>query len=801
MKCFFLFLSFSVSVFAQKTIKREYDAGSIPREHPLDFQELKLDVNLDVKQSLVKGTVTHLFTPLRSKVDNFYLDGRSNMTISSAKLDDKDITFKKDSVGFTFFPEPALAYGKKHSLVIKYEVKPKSGLYFMGWNDSSATYRKQVWTQGQGVENRHWIPMYDDMNDKIISELNITFDASYQVLSNGNKLKEKDNKDGTKTWQFRMAQPHSPYLIMLGIGKYEIKEIKLKSGQLLRCYYYPEHKDRFEYIYKLTPQIMDFFEKEIGINYPWKAPYSQIPAQDYMFGAMENTTATVFGDFFCVDSRSFLDRNYVAVNAHEMAHMWFGDFITARSNNDTWLQESFATHYQWLFDRESYGQDNFDWQRKSAITSALTASLTDQKAVGSSNGGTTRWYPKGAFVIEMIKSIVGREPYNRAVKRYLERNAFKNVDSNDLLVAFQDELGISLNWFWDEWVYKGGEPAYKVSYQDIKNSKNERFTEITVEQTHEVNDLVSLFKMPIKFEVYYRDRTKDTIITVIENQSHKISLPNKNNMEIDFVLFDPNSQVLKSVNFIKYQEEWMNQALRAPQMLDRYDAILQLKGVEMNKKRETLISVYMREKFHAVKAEIINQISSDTAKESLELLLAAVKHKDVNVRKAVAANIANLPKQMENECRVLLKDSSYLCLETSLDKLCAKYPEYQNEYLEITKSELGNNHKNVRIKWLEINCNIDKTNYINELVSYSSSNYEFRTRVLAIDALKRLNFCNETFIENLSNAITHFNGRLANPAGQCLEYLYKQNSYKKLINDFYVKTKISDKHLIKKWMK
>lgn len=787
---------------AQKMYKKEVDPAASPREHPLDFLELKLDVNLDTKLSMVRGTVTHSFTPLRTKVENFYLDGRSGMSILGASLDGKEIIFKKDTAGFTFFAEPALQYGKKYNLVIKYEVKPKSGIFFMGWNDSSATYRKQIWTQGQGVENRHWIPMYDDMTDKVISEVNITFDAAYQVLSNGNKLKEKDNKDGTKTWQYRMPQAHANYLIMLGIGKYEVKETKSKSGQILRYYYYPEHKDRVDYIYKYTPQIMDFFEKEIGINYPWKAPYSQIPAQDYMFGAMENTTATVFGDFFCVDGRSFLDRSYVGVNAHEMAHMWFGDFITARSSSDTWLQESFATHYQWLFDREIYGQDNFDWQRKSAINQALTASLTDQKAVGHSGGGTTRWYPKGAFVIEMIKYIVGREQYNRAVKRYLEKNAYKNVDSNDLLVAFQDELGISLNWFWDEWVYKGGEPAYKVSYQESKNIKNERNTEITVEQTHEINDLVSLFKMPIKFEVYYKDRTKDTIIQTIENQTTKVVIPNKNNMDIDFVLFDPNSQVMKSLTFVKYQEEWMNQALRAPNMLDRYDAILQLKGVDLNKKRETLTSVYMREKFHAVKSEIINQLCADTAKYSIELLQSAIKDKDVNVRKAVAANIASIPTILEPELRVLLKDSSYQCIETTLDKMSAKYPDFINQYLEITKNEQGNNHKNVRIKWLEIMCSTsNKDQYIKELVNYSSTNYEFRTRVLAFEALKKINYCDTDFVENMFSAILHFNGRLANPAGQCLEYLYKQNTNKKVINEAFAKSKNTDKNLIKKWMK
>lgn len=798
---FTLFCSFILSA-QPKFFKREIDAGTVPREHPLDFQELILTVSLNPKVGTLTGIVTHTFTPMRNKVENFFLDAREGLTIKDAKINGKEITFKRDTTGYTFFPRESLGFGLKYSLLINYEAKPKRGIYFIGWNDSTNLSRKQVWTQGQGVDNRHWIPLYDDMNDKIISEVNITFDAGFQVLSNGNKLKEKDNKDGTKTWQYRMPLPHAPYLIMLGIGNYEISEARAKSGQLLRFYYYPDHKDRVESTYKFSTQIMDFYEKEIGINYPWKAPYSQIPAQDYMFGAMENTTATVFGDFYCVDARGYLDRNYVGVNAHELAHMWFGDLITARSPSDNWLQESFATHYQWIFDREAFGKNHFDWLRKGAISQALIASQTDKKAIASSDAGTTRWYPKGAFVLEMIKYVVGRDQYNRTVKRYLEKNAFKNVDSNELLLAFQDELGISLNWFWEEWVYKGGEPSYKVNYNDIKNQKNERTTEITVEQVQEVNDLVGLFKMPIKFEVYYRDKTKDTLLQIIENQTTRVSIPNKNNMEIDFVLFDPNSQIMKSVNFIKYQEEWMNQALRAPHMLDRYDAILQLKGVDISKKRETLISSYVRDKFHAVRTEIINQLAADTAKESIELLQSAISDKDVNVRKAIINNLALLPSKFEPQLRNLLKDSSYMAIETALEKLCAKYPEKQNEYFEITKNEMGNNHKNVRIKWLELNLNQTKNEeYVQELVRYSSPSYEFRTRTLAIEVLKKLNFYSDKFMDNLAQAALHFNGRLATPAGQCIDYLYKQSTYKKAINEFYAKSTFPDKQQLKKWMK
>ncbi|MDX2188948.1 MAG: M1 family metallopeptidase [Bacteroidota bacterium] len=780
-------------IFAQKLFKREVDNLLTPREHPLDFIELKLEIAFEPKQGLVKGKVTHIFTPLRTKVDNFFLDAKDGLIIKDAQINGVNIEFKRDSAGYTFYPAQEVLFGNKYSLVLNYEARPKRGLYFVGWNDSTNVAKKQIWSQGQGIENRNWIPMYDEMNDKIISEVQVTFDKKYKVLSNGAKLSEKENSDGTKTWKYRMQMPHAPYLIMIGIGEYEIKEIKSKSGVPIRLYYYPEHKDRVDVIYKYTDKMVDFFEKEFGVPYAWKTTYSQIPVQDYMYGAMENTTATVFTDYYCVDARAYLDRNYVGTNAHELVHMWFGDLITARSASDTWLQESFATHYQWVFDREVFGQDQFDWNRKQAINQAIAASNTDKKAIAHSEGGSTRWYPKGAFVIEMLKNQVGKEQFNRVIKYYLEKYGYKNVDSHEFLLAFHDVLGISLNWFWDEWIYKGGEPAFKVHWQDMKNSKNERVTEIKIEQTHEINDMVGLFKVPIKIEVFYKDGTKDTSKTIMENTFHTVAINNKNNVDVDFVLFDPNAQIMKSVVFNKYLDEWMNQALRAPYMLDRYDAVVALKGVDIGKKRDVLISTYMKEKFHAVKSEIISQLANDTAKSTFDLLKRAINDKDANVRKAVITNIQNISPELETELRKLLKDSSYVAIELTLEKLAFKFPENTNTYLEITKSEFGNNNKNVRIKWLEIACINEKSKYIDELIAYSSQSYEFRTRTNAIEALKKLNHLDDKVVTNLANAAAHFNSRLYTVAGDAIQYFYKQSAQKRLIVDYLKKSNISSK--------
>lgn len=217
------------------------------------------------------------------------------MKISEASVNGKPARYSVTDNGITVYPQQ-MKWGSIDSVSFVYEAYPRSGLYFIGWNDTTNRCRKQIWSQGQGIDSRAWVPMYDEMNDKYITETIVTFDKNYHVLSNGTKLNEQSNSDGTKTWHYRMMHPHAPYLLTLVIGKYAVETRKSSSGIVNNLYYYPEYKNRVEPTYLYSTESMDFLESFIGIPYPWEL-YSQIMVQDFTFGAMENTTATTFGDF------------------------------------------------------------------------------------------------------------------------------------------------------------------------------------------------------------------------------------------------------------------------------------------------------------------------------------------------------------------------------------------------------------------------------------------------------------------------------------------------------------------------
>ncbi|MCF8449598.1 MAG: M1 family metallopeptidase [Taibaiella sp.] len=768
-------------------VSYQYDAGSSMREHTLDFKRMKLQVAFEPEKGLVKGTITHHFTAIREQVDSFFLDG-PGIKVKSAMLNGKQVDYKSLAEGISFYPSAPLRYGSNDSLVIEYEAYPRRGIYFIGWNDPNNLSRKQIWTQGQGIDNRHWFPCYDTPNDKLITELIVTFGKEYKVLSNGVKLAEKELKDGNKQWHYKMSKPHASYLVMLGIGKYDIRETRSASGVPLRQWYYPEWKDRYDFTYKYNEKIFNFLEAEIGVPYGWES-YSQIPVQDFMYGAMENTSATLFGDFFQTDALSYNDRNYVAVNAHELAHQWFGDMITARSGNSHWLQESFATHYNITAERECFGQDHFDWARRTAYLAAIN--ITDKKSISHSQTPTALIYQKGSVVLEMLKYVTGRAAFNRSVKRYLLAHKYENVDSDDLLNAFEDELGMPLDWFWNQWVLRGGEPDYNVSYDDISTGKN-RATQITVTQTHQTNEIVQLFRMPIAFEVHYTDGTSDKTSVTIEKETHVVKIANTRNKDIAFVLFDPNSQVLKTVTFEKPFEMLKAQALSAPHMLDRYDAVYAMRSIAADKKRELMKQVYEANTYHAIKTEIATQLLGDKGSE--HIVRMALRDKNVQVRKGVISNTKNIETALLADYELLLKDSSYVTIATALEKLCIAAPANTTKYLAATKGIEGTNGKNVLIKWLEIAAaESGDINHINQLVSYTSGSYEFITRGNAMAALRRLNHCDTALIANCLTASLSSNGRLAGPAAETVKYFYAQHKYKKQIADAIANSSVTGK--------
>jgi len=750
-----------------------------PREHNVDMLHLLLDVSFEPKIGKVIGNVALTFTPLQSKIDTLFLDA-VNINIQSVKMGDEELAFSQNEKGITLEFANTLSWENQYTITIEYDCFPRKGIYFIGWNDEKNLSRKQIWTQGQGIDNRHWIPHYDEMNDKLITEIIVHFKKGYKVLSNGNLIANTEEEGNLIKWHYKMSKPQASYLIMLGIGEYDILEKTAKSGTPLNLYYYPDWENRVSSAYHLSKEMFDFLEKEIDVPYPWES-YAQIPVQDFMYGAMENTTATLFGDFYFVDSVSFNDNNYVYVNAHELAHQWFGDCITSRTSSHHWLQESFATYYGYMVEKEFFGKDYFDNTRRKAKDKSLKEALRNDNPIACSYAGGVRKYPKGAMVLDMLKYVVGEQEYRKAIKHYLEKHAYENVDSEDLLIAFHETLGYSLDWFWEQWIYKGGEPNYNINYKRILQDVT-----FSVEQVHDTTELIELFKMPIVFKIYFTDGTSISKKEMIFNKVHKINFTIPKGKKVAFVLFDVDNKILKNITFKKSFSMLKAQVISAENILDRYDALVALREVSYQKKKGLLFEIFNAEEFYLLKTEVISQLE----KRDVELLIVDFTHKhksqnDVKVKNALL-NKLEVSEQTVAFFVKALKDLSYRNKALAYKKLVAHNPDFL--YQDVERNINGENDYGRQLSitklgiFIDYGVSKDSVMAVDELIEYTSNSYEFMTRVNAINMLKSKTLYDEILINNLLDAIYNPNKRLRSPAKKYLQLLYKNKDVKSWID-------------------
>jgi aminopeptidase N len=765
-------LFLNVTVYAQdKTFTRLYDGGAWPAERIIDATHLNADISINPNKQIVTGTATFSFQPLRFETDSFNLS-IMDMKIEKVLLDEKPIRYLAKDNNLTVYPGQ-LDIAKKYDLTIQYQSFRPTYLYFSGWDDDTGIKRKQIWAHRPFT----WLPYLDD---RLTIDMYVTFDKKYKVFSNGERISIIKTSNSLNTWHYRMNHPHPFFSTALVIGDYEYQPMQAASGLPMEMWYYPEQKDRVEPTYRYMSQMIGFFEMEFGLPYPWEL-YRQAPVVDYLYGAMETTTSTIFGDYLFVNERAFSGRNYINVNAHELAHQWFGNYITHLAPKDVWLTESFATYYAKMFEKSVFGEDYYQFVRLDEYQETMEAEAKDKYPTGHSQGGRARWYPKGSLILDMLRNVMGDENYKASIKYYLEHYPYQDAETSDFLRSIYYATGLSMDWFFEEWIYRGGEPEFEVKYQPVTINQQVK-TQITVRQIHPVSETIKYFRMPIEFEVHYSDGSFDLKKEWVDGQVTTVEVPNPGNKKIAFVLFDPDRQILKKISFEKSFEELSQQLLKAPQMIDRHDALLALKSVPLDQKRDILLQGYKNEKFHLNKSEIISQLVPEINSKTLDLIKKAIHDPDVYVRRAVVQNITSIPGKLKTDYEILLNDLSYINVELALVNLVSSFPSDAERYLKMTEHEEGWRGKNIRIKWLELSIGLGKNEHLPELINYSSRSYEFETRQNALMALKRLNYLDNQVAENLLDAAVYWNYKLAGTAKEVLNFYKQQTEGKATLN-------------------
>ncbi|MCX6287439.1 MAG: M1 family aminopeptidase [Bacteroidetes bacterium] len=776
----------ALQLFSQeKTVTYYQDRASYPSDLVVSLKHVKADIRFQPAENLVIGDVDLTIVANRYSTDSisvytpdFVISKVSLMTAdegahrlpagNTGKMISALIPIKWKLIGpnLVIRSEKGSSFlikGEKYIIRISYETRPLAGpIYFIGWRPEEEGKRKVIWAH----RPHNWLPYIEA---RVTADMFFTFDGRYKIFSNGERIEVKSNPDGTKTWHYAMRKDHPYFSTSLVIGDYEYKTSVSKRGVPLEYWYYPGLADRVPVTYKYTERMFGFFEQEIGVNYPY-TQYREAPLTDYMYGGMETTTSTVFGDYMLIDPHAWWQRNFINVNAHELAHQWFGDGIAHLVNKDVWLTESFGTYYAKMFERSVYGEEYYENLRNDEMSLAFEAAKKNDYPVGGSQGGVQRIYQKGSLVLDMLWDVMGEKEFHDAVKLYAQRYMYNYAQTCDFIRCLYDATGKSYNWFFDEWILRGGEPHYKVSYSLAEDSLGGAYTEVDAEQIQEVNELKPLFRMPVGIRVYYRNGTSDSITAWIEEKEQKINIPNPGKAAIDFVLFDPGRRILKKLSFERSYEELASQLMKAPLMIDRYDALQALRIMPVAKKKDLLILVYEKNHFHLMRSAILDQMSKDRSEEAVALFRQALHDKDANVRKAALVFLDTIPPALKKDAESCLADSSYLNIQFALERLCSSFPSETDHYLELTKDMEGWRGMNIRMAWLEIAIRSGKYENLQELIPYSGPKYEFETRMNAFSAMQKLNYIDPVTTENAKAASKHWNFKLCNAGKAYLNF-------------------------------
>ena len=407
------FLFFTTIIFAQQTTK-------------VDFIKVTGVVAPDASLKKVVGSAVYHFNVLK-QIDTIRIDA-INMNFDHVIINNQPVKFKNNKKELLLFE----GFKKGINWVsFSFNAFPKQTMYFNGIGSN-----QQIWTQGQGKYTSHWFPSFDDVNEKVIFNLQIIAPKDFVAIANGVLKSAKPIDNGFKTWFYEMEKPMSSYLLAIAIGDFVNKTIASKSHIPIQLFIQPRDTAKFEPTYRYSKQIFDFLEKEIGFNYPWKI-YKQIPIEDFLYGGMENTSCTLFAQDYVVDDIGFNDRNYVYVNAHELTHQWFGDLVTAKSSKHHWLQEGFATYYGLLAEREVFGDDYFYHKLYRNSLQIRNAAKTDTIPVMSEKASSLSFYEKGGWALHVIREAIGPKAFQKAVKTYLKKYQYKNVETDNFLAEIK----------------------------------------------------------------------------------------------------------------------------------------------------------------------------------------------------------------------------------------------------------------------------------------------------------------------------------------------------------------------------
>ena len=650
-----------------------------------NLNHTRLELRPDFSKSWLYGKAWLTLKPHFYPTDTLALDAKG-MEIKTVALvnGNRQIPLKYDYDDFVINIQLDKRYNasESYTIYIDYIAKPDEfeskygenamlgikGMYFINPRGEVKDKPTQIWTQGETESGSAWFPTIDRTNQRTTQELTVTVDNKYVTLSNGKLVSQKKNADGSRSDYWKMELPHAPYLFFLGVGDYAIVKDNWK-GKEVNYYVEKEYAPVAKRIFGNTPEMMSFFSKITGVEYPW-VKYSQITGRDYVAGAMENTTATIHQESAQQDARQLVDGNaWENTIAHELFHHWFGDYVTTESWSNLTLNESFANYSETLWNEYKYGKDAADEHNHNDMQNYLQGGNEKKELVRFQYAHREDMfdavsYHKGGRILHMLRNFVGDSAFFKSLNNYLTTYKFKATEAHHLRLAFEEVTGRDLNWFFNQWYFGSGHPSVDIdyNYNDAAGS-----VQVIVKQLQKGK----LFRLPITVDIY-NDKTKKRYQVWANRAVDTFSF--RYDKRPDLVNVDAEKIMLWTKQDNKSLENYIHQYKFAGNYLDRMEAIEFASKKLDDPKALELIKTALSDKFYGIRELAINSLDLrlPTVKNSFEPLLLNIAKTDKKPTVKAAA-IQTLGQYRKAEYAGFYKssvnDSSYSVAGAALDAL------------------------------------------------------------------------------------------------------------------------------------
>lgn len=631
----------------------------------------RVALSFDYAAQTANGQEWVTLQPYFYPTDSLCLDAKG-MKIESITIGyaDKPLFYTYDSSQLHIHLDRVYNQNEQVKLAIKYVAMPYAqssggsaaitddrGLYFINADHKVAGKPVQIWTQGETESNSHWLPTIDKPNMRTTVQLELTVPAQYKTLSNG-ALISSANKGALRTDIWYMDQPIQVYAIMFAVGDFVVTKDKWKDKEV-NYYVEPAYAGYAAQMFRHTPEMIGFFSDVTGVPYPWNK-YSQVVVRDYVSGAMENTSASLFGEFMHQDTREYNDNNHEDVVSHELFHQWFGDYVTAESWSNLTVNESFATYGEYLWRKHKYGQAYADELSWSDLQKYLNyVSFSDPELVryhyrDKEDMFDLVSYQKGGAILHYLHQLMGDSAFYQSMKLYLSKNALQAAEAIHWRLAVEQATGKDWQWFFNQWYYKSGHPILKIDYDydDVAQKLN-----VTLQQVQDQS--VGVYQLPLKTLLVEGDL--QTIIDwPIDKAQHTFSYPYKNGKR-PLIVPDIAHVLPGVIQENKTNKEYLQQMQHCSDYVSQLLALQQLNAKHINQAdAKAILSLGLNNKQAALRLaslQILKRWTSDAMQTQWldEVQMLAVNDGNNNVR---AAAIELLGKWKVTAQKQLLIDAT-----------------------------------------------------------------------------------------------------------------------------------------------